>query len=146
MSYNIVTFGKKRENLNLAIKNATIGSFLSTFPDYILKGATIFLHCESQIWGSAKIHSEYFRNDSKIWEDKVYPHRFLISEIKLTDDPVRLTNGIYNTELRSAYGTGWAYKFLFSPKPLPIEIGKKIDQDLNSRKTVEISDFLNITL
>lgn len=142
MPYNIITFGKKRKNLKKAIEYQTIGSFLTTVQDYLYKDSTIFLHCESKIWGTAKVNSNYFCDKTIIWDDKVYPHRFLISEIKLTDDPISLTNGIYNVELRSSFGVGWAYKFLFSPKPLPADIGEKIEKDFVSRRPIEVSAFL----
>lgn len=142
MSYNIVCFGKKRDNFRKAIVHGTIGSFLSTFPEHIKKGSTIFLYCESQILGQAKVSSDYFHDQTPIWEDKVYPHRFRIEQIQIFERPVSLVNGVYNQELRKRYGTGWAYKFIFSPKPLPEDVAKQISAELTSAKTVPVGFFL----
>lgn len=141
MKYNIVTFGKKPENLKAAIESKTIGSFMSTFERHISKGAQVFLHCNGKIWGKAKVCSEYFFDQTDIWQDKVYPHRYKITDIKLTSDPIELVNGYYNTSLRADYGTGWAYKFLFSPKPLPDQIGSEIDSDLANRSNVDLNSL-----
>lgn len=126
MACNIITFGKNKENFELAIRACTIGSFLGTFKDHLRKGSNVFLHCDGQILAVAKVSSDYFFSNQKIWEDKVYPHRFRISDIVMLKTPIKLVNGIYNVELRKRYGTGWAYKFLFSPKPLPEDISNQI--------------------
>ena len=130
MTYNIITFGKKRENLEAAIERKIIGSYLGTFSEYLAKGSIIFLHCESKIWAIAKVSSDYFFNSEPIWQDKTYPHRFHISDVEILNEPVELTNGVYNVELRKRFGTGWAYKFLFSPKPLPTDIAETLLKDL----------------
>jgi hypothetical protein len=133
MSVNIITFGKRFENLKRAIEHSTIGSYQTTFSTYLKNGSIIFLHCRSLVWGTAKVTSDYFYSDKVIWEDKVYPHRFLISNIRLVAQPLDLSNGYYNLELRKQFGTAWAYKFIFSPKPLPSNLGLEILSDLELR-------------
>lgn len=41
-SYNIVTFGKKKENFDIAVSNQLIGSYQNTFKNYINKGSVVF--------------------------------------------------------------------------------------------------------
>lgn len=139
--YNIITFGKKTDNLLLSIERNVIGTFLRTAPDYITREATIFLHCRSLIWGKATVSSDYYFDEEKIWSDKVYPHRFKIKEIKLTSNPLSLIESGYNNKLRKVYGSGWAFSFIFAPKPLPIEVGEEIDIELNPRLVASFSEF-----
>ena len=142
MTYNIITFGKKKENLKLAIENSIIGSYQSTFKEYMKSDSKIFLHCNSQIWGEARVSSDYFYDEAWLWEDKQYPHRFRIDDIRLVSKPVVLTNGVYNTEFRENFGTSWAYKFIFSPKPLPETIAKKIETELSNQHMVTKDSFI----
>lgn len=139
--YNIITFGKKSDNLLLSIEKNVIGTFLRTAPDYIFREATIFLHCHSLIWGQATVASEYFFDEQKIWSDKIYPHRFKIKEVKLTSNPLNLVDSGYNNKLRKDYGTSWAYSFIFAPKPLPFEIGQEIEAELSPKLIASFSEF-----
>lgn len=139
--YNIITFGKKADNLLLAIERNVIGTFLRTAPEYIFRDATIYLHCRSLIWGKATIASEYFYDEQIIWNDKVYPHRFKIKDIRLTTEPISLVGSGYNNKLRKDYGSGWQYKFIFAPKMLPIEIGEEIERELTPKLNANFSEF-----
>ena len=134
--FNIISFGKRRENLERALESNTIGSALSTFRESVKPGATVFLHCNGLIWGSAKVSSDYFSSSAPLWDDKLYPHRFRISDVKLASEPVELCDGVINVQLRKQYGTGWAYKFIFSPKPLPNDIADLIIERLSAPSNV----------
>lgn len=125
-SFNIISFGKKEENLKSSLALGVIGSSLSTFKSNVAFNANIFLHCNAMIWGIAKISSSYFYSEEKIWEDKIYPHRFKISNIELFSQPIPLSDGIINKAFREQFGTGWAYKFIFTPKPVPSDIAALI--------------------
>lgn len=125
-SFNIISFGKKEENLKSSVAHGVIGSSLSTFKSNVASDANIFLHCNAMIWGLAKVSSDYFYSDVKIWEDKIYPHRFKISNISLFNQPIPLSDGIINKAFRDQFGTGWAYKFIFTPKPIPSDIATLI--------------------
>ena len=128
----------------VAVDKLIIGSFLSTFKDYMSKGSTIFLHCESKIWATAQISSDYFFSESEIWTDKKYPHRFRIDGLRVLTQPIELTNGHYNVELRKRYGTGWAYSFLFSPKPIPNDIALELVSEAKSKALDGISDLSSL--
>ncbi len=139
--FNIITFGKKLENFERTINTGIIGSALSTVDKHIQIGNIALLHWKGYIWGYASISSKYFFSEEPIWKDKLYPHRFCISNLFLTKEPFSLSNGIYNSELRKAHGTGWAYKFIFSPKPLPKNIGEDIYEKLKTLTPLEKNDF-----
>jgi len=143
--FHIITFGKKPENLLKTLESKTIGSFLRTFESHVKKGSIAFLHCKSLIWGAAVISSDYFYDESPLWSDKMYPHRFKINQIYLVDEPIVLNNGHYNVALKELAGTGWAYSFIFSPKPLPAETGMQIYKDVVARREVN-SDLMSIKL
>ncbi|MCC6278727.1 MAG: hypothetical protein IT289_12495 [Oligoflexia bacterium] len=145
MSFNIVSFGKRKENLLLAVQTKTIGSTLTTFKNLIKPGSVVFLHCVGMIWATAKVESEYFYSEEEIWSDKKYPHRFKITITKFVKAPVLLSDGNINTKIREQYGRGWAYRFIFSPKPLPLDIAQLITTKLdgavstqNIEKTIEL--------
>ena len=140
-NYNIITFGKRVDNLLISLENNVIGTFLRTAPEYIFNGATIFLHCRSLIWGKATISSDYYYDEVEIWSDKIYPHRFKIKDIRLTTEPLSLVGSGYNDKFRENHGAGWAYKFIFAPKPLPNEIAINIEHDLDSRFNCEYEEF-----
>lgn len=142
MNYHIITFGKKKKNLIISIEKKIIGSSHTTVQKYIKSGSVIFLHYNSYLWAKTKVSSDYFISKQTVWLDNLYPNRFQIDEIILTDDPVCLTNGIYNRRLREQFGVGWAYKFLFTPKPLPQEVALKIHSDFLKRKTLAVDEFL----
>jgi hypothetical protein len=137
-TFNIISFGKKENNLRTSVAYGVIGSALTTFKNNVVKDAQIFLHCKAMIWGCAKVSSDYFYSETELWEDKTYPHRFKISDIKLLDNPIPLSDGTINKAFKEQYGTGWAYKFIFTPKPVPKEIAslilgavKKIETQIN---------------
>lgn len=132
--YNIVSFGKRKENLIQSLETMTIGSNLSTFKDSIKQGSTIFLHCEGMIWGTAKVVGPYFYSEIQIWFDKIYPSRFKIELQKILADPFELSDGIINAEFRKSFGSGWAYRFIFSPKPIPVDIAKLILEKVTKAK------------
>jgi predicted RNA-binding protein len=124
--YNIVSFGKKTENLEKAIEHKTIGSKLNTFGENISDGSVLFLHCEGKIWGTAQAVGNCYNSEQVLWEDKIYPKRFKIQNIKLAKAPISIKDGVINLKFRQSFGTAWAYKFIFSPKPIPTEIANLI--------------------
>lgn len=124
--YHIVSFGKKVENLKIALNHRLIGSNYSTIQKYLNPGSTVFLHCIGQIWGTAKVTSPYRYSETEIWKDRVYPHRFSFEVDLLAAEPIELCDGIINVEFRKRFGTGWAYKFIFSPKPIPADLAQMI--------------------
>lgn len=124
--FNIISFGKRIKNLETAIAQETIGSALSTFKENVSENSLIFLHCNAMVWGTARTVGSYFYSEENLWEDKVYPHRFKISNIQLLKNPIPLSDGIINKAFRESFGSGWAYRFIFTPKPLPAEIAQLI--------------------
>lgn len=139
-SFNIVSFGKRKENFLIALKHGVIGSTLSTFKESIQPGATIFLHCDAKIWAVAKVEGDYFFSESRIWPDKTYPHRFKISLLKFAKRPILLSDGVINIKFRERYGAGWAYRFIFSPKPVPEDIAQIIATRIDSSESAS-EDF-----
>lgn len=133
-SFNIITFGKKSDNFLISVEQGVIGTFLNTAPLYLQKDSIVFLHCRGLIWGTAKISSDYIRDENVIWRDKIYPHRFHIEILKMTANPLSLVQEHYNDRFRELFGAGWAFKFIFAPKPLPEDIGRDIYADLNKRE------------
>ena len=125
-SYNIVTFGKKKENLDIAVSNLLIASYQNTFKNYIQKGSVVFLHCNSLVWGSATVASDYFYDETRLWRDKVYPHRFRIEQIQLLEEPFPISDGNINIQLKKIAGSAWAFSYIFSPKPLPKSVGESL--------------------
>lgn len=119
--FNIVTFGKKDLNLQTAIINKTIGSPHASFEAHIKKDNTILLHSNGQFKAAAKVSSQYFLNNEKLWSDKLYPHRFKIDEIIIFEKPIDLLEIGFNDEMREISGKGWAFTYIFAPKPLPIQ-------------------------
>lgn len=134
--FNIISFGKRKENLVKSLETMTIGSNLSTFRDSVTQGATIFLHCDARIWGIAKVTGPYFFSETPIWSDKTYPHRYKIELLKLLSDPVELSDGVINAEFRKSFGSGWAYRFIFSPKPVPDGIAKLILEKVANGRSI----------
>lgn len=134
--YNIISFGKRKENLIRSLETMTIGSNLSTFKDSVKHGATVFLHCEARIWGIANVTGPYFFSEIPIWSDKTYPHRFKIELLKVLSDPIELSDGIINAEFRKSFGSGWAYRFIFSPKPIPDGIAKLILEKISKERSI----------
>lgn len=132
--FNIISFGKRKRNLLKAIETTTIGSSLTTFKDSIQPGATIFLHCGGLLWGTGEVQGSYFFSDDIIWSDKLYPHRYKFVLTKFLKEPVPLNDGIINTRLRRDFGAGWAYKFLFTPRPIPSDVAKMIVQRIDAGK------------
>ena len=141
--FHILSFGRKPQNLMRAIQTETIGSSLGSFESYITEGSTIFLHCNSLLWGIGKIRGSYFNSEERIWSDKIYPHRFHFSIQHLVNQPLILSDGNYNARLRQEFGIGWAYKFIFVPKPLPSQIGRDLSTDLSGRPGISAKKFLN---
>jgi hypothetical protein len=125
-SFNIISFGRRKENFLIALSQGVIGSSLSTFKESVKPGATIFLHCDAKIWATARVEGDYFYSENRIWPDKVYPHRFKIAILKFAKQPVALSDGVINTKFRERFGAGWAYRFIFSPKPIPADIAQLI--------------------
>ena len=128
--FNIISFGKRKENLLQAVRTGTIGSTLSTFKESVQPGATVFLHCNGMIWATAKVDSDYFFSEIQTWTDKIYPHRFKIADIKFAKSPVQLSDGVINAKFREGFGSGWAYRFIFSPKPVPPDIAQLINNSI----------------
>lgn len=110
--------------MELAIETTTIGSSAATFHNYIEKGSIVFFHCSGQVWGKAKVVSEAITNHEPIWGDKVYPYRFRIDQVSMLESPYGLSGSKEASILREEFGSGWAYKFIFVPKPLPVEVGQ----------------------
>lgn len=131
--HNIVSFGKKIENLRKSLEHSTIGSTLSTFKENLSNNPKIFLHCNAMIWGTATVESNYFYSEAKIWDDKTYPHRFKISNVRMLKEPIPLSDGKINKAFRDQFGSGWAYKFIFSPKPVPADIARLILASMNTK-------------
>jgi len=135
-SFNIISFGKRKENLLIALNQGLIGSTLTTFKESVQPGATVFLHCDAKIWAVAKVEGDYFFSETRIWPDKIYPHRFKVSLLKFVKHPIELSDGVINAKFRERFGAGWAYRFLFSPKPIPTDIAQIIAKRIESAEPV----------
>jgi len=142
--YNIITFGKRFENLARAIELDLIGSNLKTFKDNVSENSSIFLHCNGQIWGRAKPIGDYFSDNSIVWDNSIYPHRYKIKISFLTKDPLQMAEANINSEFRSRFGVGWAYKFIFSPKPIPEDIAATVEQCLLKRVPCSKSEAIDL--
>lgn len=140
--YNIISFGKMYENLSISVSTGIIGSKLKTFGENVTKGSIVFLHCNGKIWGSGIVLGNAEESRERLWSNDIYPFRNRIRLEHLTLDPVVLSNGVYNAALRADYGVAWAYKFLFSPRPLPEKIGREIYDDLLRSERVHQGAFL----
>jgi hypothetical protein len=47
-----------------------------------------------------------------------------------------------NEELRKRFGAGWAYKFIFSPKPIPLDIAEEISLKLKKQPRTSFNELL----
>ena len=121
-SSHFITFGKRLDNLNLALEKLTIGSNRPSIAKYLEPGAHIFLHCQSQLWAICEIVGEYHYSDTVIWENQIYPHRFSFKPIVIPKEPIPLLDGSINKLLQVASGKGWQYKHLFTPMALPKDV------------------------
>ena len=126
MIINFISFGNKKENLDLALKHKIIGSEFTTFESYIKKDSTVLLHCQGKIWAVTKVTSDCFEEKTPIWEDKLYPFRFKIKLNELLHPPVDIKEKGINDLMRNEYGRGWGFSFLFAPKPISSPIAQKI--------------------
>lgn len=144
--FNIISFGKRKENLLLTLQLNVIGSSLTTFKEHIFPGATIFLHCNGRIWATAEVIDRYFYSEDVLWKDKLYPHRFKIHNCKLLASPVQLSDGVINSEFRKASGPSWAYRYLFSPKKIPEDIAKLINEKIQPIKEIGYKEFEELLL
>ena len=142
--FNIISFGKKKENLLIAIRQGVIGSTLTTFQDKIKPNSTIFLHCDKKIWATAQIQDDYFFSEEIIWKDKIYPQRFKIHNCKMLKTAIELNDGVINAEFRKISGPSWAYRYLFSPKEIPNNIANLILEKISNVETVSFEDFKKI--
>lgn len=144
--FNIISFGKRKENLLLALQQKVIGSTLTTFKEKIEPGATVFLHCAGRIWATAQVKESYFFSEEVLWKDKLYPHRYKIHKCKLLASPVELSDGTINLEFRKVSGPSWAYRYLFSPKEIPKEIAKLISDKIEPIKGISYEEFEELFL
>lgn len=141
--YNIISFGKRFENLAISVKSGIIGSNVKTFHEHVTKGSIVFFHCKGEIWGSGIVIGNGEKSREHLWPNDSYPYRNKIRIEHLTLDPVALSNGVYNSALRTEFGVGWAYKFLFSPRPLPEKIGREMHLELRRSKAAEQEHFIS---
>lgn len=144
--FNIVTFGKRPENLVKSLETGLIGSSSSSFEASISKNSLIFLHCQSRIWGTAKPFGNYFFDKTPVWSNGIYPHRFKINDVSITIDPLDMLGTSINSEFRKRFGIGWAYKFIFSPRPIPDDIGRQIQEELNEKSSASLAELRNTFL
>lgn len=118
---HIVSFGKKDLNLQITLDAKTIGSRHQTFETHISKGDIVLLHCAGKIQAIATVSSKYFFSNEVLWQDRQYPHRFLIENIVVLTPPVDLLDIGFNNIMKSLAGKGWAFSYIFAPKTLPEE-------------------------
>lgn len=144
--YNIISFGTKYNNLLASLEHQTIGSTLSTFNKHLKKGSKIFLHCQSTIFGTAEVTSEYFESQTTLWADKIYPNRFKIDNIIIVEQPQKLNDGIINNSFKEHYGAGWPYKYIFSPHPIPDSIAQLILNKLSTSPIANQENYKNVVL
>ena len=69
-SYHIISFGRKPENLLLAIEKGTLGSASANISKYLKPNSLIFFHCCSSLVGIGVVKSEYFFSEEKVWKNK----------------------------------------------------------------------------
>ena len=54
------------------------------------------------------------------------------------------SDGKINAEFRKQFGSGWADKFIFSPKPVPSDIAKLINEKIALVKTSKDDNFSRV--
>ena len=115
--YAIVSFGKKKENLLIALKNNVIGSKHATFEKHIQNGQIIFFHCNGSIWGSGVVVSNYYYDCTPIWDDNLYPHRFNIRAGLFHQDGILTSQSSFSEKMKGRFGSGWGFSYIFAPQP-----------------------------
>lgn len=141
MRVKIISFGKKIENLRLAIRNQKLGSDQSTFGERIKASDIVLLMCHSKVFGTAIVKSSVYQEDKRIWRDKIYPHRADLEQIKIFKDAFSFEDLDLNSLLREKLGKGWAFKVIFTPGDLPIDVENIILKEINSREFIDQDNF-----
>lgn len=137
----LISFGRKIENLALAVEFAKIGSEFKTFSEKVLVGDEIVFVCNSRMWGVATVSSQVISEPNQIWRDKRYPYRAGISSIKVFSNPISFVSCGIDQILRDSLGKHWAYKVIFTPGLLPFEVDKRLQSLVNSVDCLSPSEF-----
>ena len=141
----IISFGKNFHNLVIAVQNSLIGSEFSTFEEKIKQGDLVFFACDSLIWGYADVVSNVFQNDNRIWNDKKYPYRAHIDNVKIFTTAFNLADYSIDAIFRDKIGKHWAFKVLFTPGKIPKEAEsdlKRIQSERSVLQPKEIPSYL----
>ena len=139
----LLSFGKKFENMFIAIDKCTLGSSFSTFAEKIENGEQIVFVCGSQMWGVAQVCSEVFYELKPIWKDKHYPYRAHIKSIQIFKDPISFVDSGLNKIFRDNLGKQWAYKLLFTPGELPQVAVESIELMLRNTIYLDRSEHMS---
>ena len=134
--FRFLCYGKKTENLEASLVSKVIGSKQTTFIKKILLNDIIFFYVQGKIWGSARIASEGFESNERLWRNELYPYRFKIDNIKLIDSPFVFKDTEFCGMLRKEFGSHWGYKVLFTPSELPKDIGSQLNSLIEKESCV----------
>lgn len=127
----IICFGKKEDNLNVSIRTGLIGSKKSYFLGYFKPEDRVLLYANGQIFARAAIDGSGFADSSPVWSDYEYPYRFKIKNIVELKTPFSFLGSEAHAEIKRTFGNGWGYKFLFSPKELPLDVISLLPDELS---------------
>lgn len=94
------------------------------------KGDILFLYVNSGIVAVATVESDGFESHENLWPDKTYPYRFRIMISEKISSPQNFLISPARKLLYEAFGSGWGYKFMYSPRPIPGEIADQILRDI----------------
>lgn len=133
MNYRFVCFGKNIENLRVSLERGVVGFKSHSVLEQVSKGDVLFLYVNSAIVAVAKVESSGFESNETIWVDKVYPFRYQISVCEIIKSPQNFLTTPSRDLLYSSFGSGWGYKFMYSPRPIPGNIADQILNDLGFR-------------
>lgn len=132
-----VCFGKKIENLEIAIRALTVGAKKPHFLKQLKHNDEILLYCDGKIYATALIVGEGFVSKAQIWNDYEYEYRFNMTGVKILKSPYLLKGSPLHSEFSRTFGRGWAFKVLFTPQALSHEICNIIKLEIRRHEQIQ---------
>ena len=110
---------KNVKNMKVTVTQRVIGSKSKTFLNKINVDDELYLYCKSHIWAKLIVTSEGFEDSSRLWNDDIYPYRFIVDITDVLKEPLSIEKVGGSHLLREKYGPQWGFKVLFTPNELP---------------------------
>lgn len=107
----------------------------------IKAGDRFFVLTNHGIVGLFEATTNYYFDDTKIWNDGVYPYRVNINLIKLVRKEDAIDVDLVKEELRKTYGNRWVFSVILNLKPLSEDIVKLIVSKLSDVPSVSTKEI-----